>query len=143
MTTVYVSASYVAILRYPEGSDMVDTGTKSTNQMPVPKPRPHPRKTPEDESVTQTTPTNLTPSRSAPAPPTNSSTSQQHAMKYGTLPKSASHSSPPSPHHTHQSFGTLPKPKPRKLPRATASSSRVDILQSELAVRKNSMLQLY
>lgn len=141
------SASFVEILRYPpqvvvDGLEWVEPGGAATvsagqmdRQTPVPKPR-HRQTNEVDAAIGDNgTPpplvlaSNLTPSRSAPAPPTSSSQPPGN-VKHGTLPKYA----PPTEFATSQQFGTLPKPKPRNLPRTTSSSSRVDILVSELTV---------
>lgn len=114
-------------------------GTVSPPERPRPIPKPrhrhqsNPTTTTENETQTPSlaTPSNLTPSRSAPAPPTvGPSPSSQQGVKYPTLPKPVT----PSQQPPTRSHGTLPKPKPRKLPRTTSSSSRLDILESELAV---------
>lgn len=130
------AASFVEILRYPDkdvaegvGLKTADTATDiGDGTRPVPKPRlPRTKDTDAETTADNTsslvTASNLIPSRSAPAPPSNSNFS----TKDSSLPK------PPS----KQQYGTLPKPKPRTHARRN-SSNRVDVLESELAVSTGS-----
>lgn len=130
-----ISASFVEILRYPEtrgapeekvdgsGGDLPTQG--ETRARPVPKPRTrlpsrgHDLATVENKAPPAST---LTPSRSAPAPPTPYGGSSHSAGRHSTLPKPAK--APP----------TVPPYRTKTLT-GSSSSSRVDILKSELAVR--------
>ncbi len=157
--TCCVSASFVEILRYPKAKeaseDRVDgtagdlplpsaaTQPGESKPRPIPKPRSrlpsktHDLATVENKAPLPSTPPSLTPSRSAPAPPTPYGASSQSAGKHGgTLPKPAK--APP----TVLPYGTLPKSKAKTLTNSS-SSSRVDILKSELAVRKCLPLHCY
>lgn len=119
------------VLRYPAENQVDGAGLegKSTVQRPIPKPRLS--KSPNrDDTVPSTlvATSNLIPSRSAPAPP---NTGLSSLSKHGTLPKQ--HPSSLSSSYNQGHGGTLPKPRPRRMTQSV-SSSRIDILESELAV---------
>lgn len=148
-TMHYFAASFVEILRYPDAKevppqDTVDSGgfplppgsvQPEARPRPIPKPRTrlpsrgHDLVMVKNKAPPSATLSNLTPSRSAPAPPTPYGGTAQSASKHGTLPRhpKAPPSVPP--------YGTLPKPKPKTLT-SSASTSKVDMLKSELAVRQ-------